>query len=63
MQRRVRSVFGEIGREMSDGKGGGKGTWIIVDAGRDMSAVTEEMWVHIRPLLDGLDAPVGRLWD
>ncbi|KAE9409662.1 thymidylate kinase [Gymnopus androsaceus JB14] len=48
---------------ISDGKGGGKGTWIIVDAGRDMSAVTEEMWVHIRPLLDGLDTPVGRLWD
>lgn len=66
MQRRVRSVFGEIGQEISGGNGTENAInrrWIIVDAGREMSTVTEQMWRHVQSLLDGLDAPINRLWE
>ncbi|KAJ3806081.1 thymidylate kinase-domain-containing protein [Lentinula lateritia] len=63
MQRRVRNVFEEIGRQVSATVGeAGNGRWVVVDAGRDVAAVTEEMWGHVQPLLDGVDSPVGRLW-
>ncbi|KAJ3875912.1 P-loop containing nucleoside triphosphate hydrolase protein [Lentinula edodes] len=64
MQRRVRNVFEEIGRQVgATVEEAGNGRWVVVDAGRDMSAVTEEMWGHVQPLLDGVDSPVGRLWE
>ncbi|KIK57750.1 hypothetical protein GYMLUDRAFT_45920 [Collybiopsis luxurians FD-317 M1] len=62
MQKRVRRVFGEIGREINGTGAVDDGKWIVVDAGKDLSTVTEEMWRHIAPFLDGLDLPVGRLW-
>ncbi|KAF5377011.1 hypothetical protein D9757_007718 [Collybiopsis confluens] len=58
LQRRVRSVFGEIGREMS----GEDRKWVVVDAGLSLSAVSQEIWGYVEPLLDGLDSSVGRLW-
>ncbi|KAJ3801343.1 thymidylate kinase-domain-containing protein [Lentinula aff. detonsa] len=61
MQKRVRSVFQEIGGEVTAGAGQGK--WIVVDAGKDMSTVTEEMWGHVQTLLDGINGSIGRLWD
>ncbi|KAJ4487886.1 thymidylate kinase [Lentinula aciculospora] len=65
MQSRVRSVFEEIGREVSADAGEGKhgnGKWIVIDAGREMHTVTEEIWRHVQPLLDGVESSVGRLW-
>ncbi|KAJ3999142.1 thymidylate kinase-domain-containing protein [Lentinula boryana] len=61
MQKRVRSVFQEIGGEVTAGAGQGK--WIVVDAGKEMSMVTEEMWGHVQTLLDGINDSIGRLWD
>ncbi|KAJ3732231.1 P-loop containing nucleoside triphosphate hydrolase protein [Lentinula guzmanii] len=61
MQKRVRSVFQEIGGEVTADAGQGK--WIVVDAGKEMSAVTEEMWGHVQTLLDGINGSIGRLWD
>ncbi|KAJ3787792.1 P-loop containing nucleoside triphosphate hydrolase protein [Lentinula aff. detonsa] len=61
MQKRVRSVFREIGGEVTADAGQGK--WIVVDAGKDMSTVTEEMWGHVQTLLDGINGSIGRLWD
>ncbi|KAF9075227.1 P-loop containing nucleoside triphosphate hydrolase protein [Rhodocollybia butyracea] len=57
IQRRVRKVFEELGREIN-----GDGKWIVVDAGQDMSTVTENMWGNIQPLLNGFNSPIGRLW-
>ncbi|KAJ3821398.1 P-loop containing nucleoside triphosphate hydrolase protein [Lentinula raphanica] len=61
MQNRVRSVFEDIGREVDTGVGNGK--WVVVDAGKEMSVVTEEMWEHVQPLLDGVDGSIARLWE
>ncbi|KAJ3989397.1 P-loop containing nucleoside triphosphate hydrolase protein [Lentinula detonsa] len=61
MQKRVRSVFQEIGGEVTADAGQGK--WIVVDAGKEMSTVTEEMWGHVQTLLDGINGSIGRLWD
>jgi dTMP kinase len=71
MQARVREVFGRLGDETSQASNRAgerereKGTqWMIIDAGKERDAVSEEMWSHVEPLVKngGLEGPVGRLW-
>lgn len=58
MQRQVRDVFGRLGSEtMGEG-----GKWVVIDAGRDREAVTKDIWSHVKPLLEGIDSSVQRLW-
>ncbi|TFK39573.1 thymidylate kinase [Crucibulum laeve] len=74
MQRKVRAVFGRIGGEMiaSSERGdeehaslaqGGRGRWVMIDAGRECEEVAKEIWTLVEPLVkEGADTPIGKLW-
>jgi len=55
MQERVRGVFKRLGEE--EGRG-----WVEVDAGQALDAVTQEIWEHVEPLVQGVEGEVKRLW-
>lgn len=56
LQKRVRDVFTTL-RNEKDGL-----SWKTVDAGRERDVVEEELWQAIRPLIDGVQQPIGSLW-
>ncbi|KAJ8516882.1 hypothetical protein ONZ45_g5869 [Pleurotus djamor] len=69
MQKKVRKVFARIGTELNNEGIEGEGRngepyrkWVIVDAGRDKDAVSEEVWGLVRPFISGVDKPIQRLW-
>ncbi|KAJ6625854.1 thymidylate kinase-domain-containing protein [Mycena sp. CBHHK59/15] len=56
MQRRVRTVFGEIAGELGAEK------WVTIDSGRDRDEVAADVWKCVEQLAGGLDSPLQRLW-
>ncbi|KAJ7086442.1 thymidylate kinase [Mycena belliarum] len=56
MQRKVRDVFREICRELTEV------TWLTIDAGREREDVAADIWSAVRPLAGGLMSPLQRLW-
>jgi dTMP kinase len=54
LQARVRAVFKDLGSQTSG--------WVTIDAGRDREAVAHEILKHVEPLVQGIDAPIGKLW-
>jgi len=36
--------------------------WVTIDAGQDRGAVAHEILKHVEPLVEGIDAPSGKLW-
>lgn len=56
MQARVREVFRRIGEEMGTEK------WVNIDAGRTREEVEDDIWEKASFLVDGVTAPVSRLW-
>jgi len=36
--------------------------WVTIDAGQDREAVAHEILKHVEPLVQGIDAPIGKLW-
>lgn len=57
MQNRVREIFRRLGTEMTKEK------WVEVDAGLEMNEVTDSLWKYIKPLVDGVEGPIQRLWE
>jgi dTMP kinase len=54
LQARVRTMFKNFENETRG--------WVIIDAGQDREAVTHEILKHVKPLVQGIDAPIGKLW-
>lgn len=54
LQARVRTMFKDFGSETRG--------WVTIDAGQDHEAVTHEILKHVEPLVQGIDAPIGKLW-
>ena len=72
MQARVRQAFKRLGDETQSSSAsshpkatGDKGTqWLVIDAGKERDAVSEEMWSHVESLVKGgLTEPIGKLWN
>lgn len=65
MQLRVRKFFQQIGEEMSESEAAGTGhtRWVLIDAGRGLDEITEDVWGIVEPLVkSGVHEPVGKLW-
>ncbi|KAF9038142.1 thymidylate kinase-like protein [Panaeolus papilionaceus] len=65
MQRRVRSTFEEIRKEMVqlESKAGDNTlTWEVIDAGRSLEEVEGDIWSHIEPLYASQHVSLGGLW-
>ncbi|KAJ7588260.1 thymidylate kinase-domain-containing protein [Mycena floridula] len=56
MQQQVRKIFEQLGDEAE------AGSWVTIDAGRDMETVSKDIWEHIGPLVNGVEGPIKRLW-
>jgi dTMP kinase len=56
LQARVRTMFKDFGSETRT-----RG-WVTIDAGQDREAVAHEILKHVEPLVQGIDAPIGKLW-
>ncbi|CAK5274702.1 unnamed protein product [Mycena citricolor] len=56
MQRKVREIFAEIGREFSEGR------WVVLDAGRERDLVTQDIWQTVHKLASGIEGPLQSLW-
>lgn len=54
LQARVRGLFKSMGDET--------GGWVTIDAGQDREDVAHDIWKNVEPLLQGIDAPIRRLW-
>ena len=54
LQVRVRTMFKNLGCETRG--------WVTIDAGQDREAVAHEILKHVEPLVQGIDAPIGKLW-
>ena len=54
LQACVRMMFKDFG---SDTRG-----WVTIDAGQDRETVAREILEHVEPLVQGIDAPIGKLW-
>jgi len=54
LQVRVRTVFKNLGSQTHG--------WATIDAGQDRGAVAHEILKHVEPLVQGIDAPIGKLW-
>jgi dTMP kinase len=67
MQKRVREIFHRIGDDMRKEtilRDSDIGTrWVIIDAGRDQSAVAKDIWASVGNLVaKGVEGPVKKLW-
>jgi len=65
MQLRVRKFFQQIGEEMSESEAAGTGhtRWVLIDAGRGLDEITEDVWGIVELLVkSGVHEPVGKLW-
>ena len=58
LQKRVKDVFITL-RDEEEGRGL---LWKTVDAGRERDIVEEELWQSIKPLINGVEEPIGYLW-
>jgi len=65
MQRRVRVVFDRIGKEMGSGVGEAEPgeRWVKVDAGDEKDIVEGVIWELVKPLMNGVEKPIMRLWE
>jgi dTMP kinase len=54
LQARVRTLFQSLGGETRG--------WVTIDAGQDREAVTREVWKHVEPLAQGIEATISKLW-
>jgi len=54
LQSRVRTLFQRLGGETRG--------WVTIDAGQDREAVASEVWKHVEPLVQGIEAPISTLW-
>lgn len=54
LQARVRTLFKRLGSETR--------WWVTIDAGRDRGAIEHDIFKHVEPLVQGVDAPISRLW-
>ncbi|KAN0121072.1 Thymidylate kinase domain containing protein [Russula decolorans] len=54
LQARVRTIFKDFGSETRG--------WVTIDARQDREAVAHEILKHVEPLVQGIDAPIGKLW-
>jgi len=54
LQARVRTMFKNLGSQTRG--------WATIDAGQDRGAVAHEILEHIEPFVQGIDAPIGKLW-
>ncbi|KAI0255711.1 thymidylate kinase [Lactifluus subvellereus] len=54
LQARVRGLFKSMGSETQG--------WVTIDAGQDRGDVAHDIWKNVEPLLQGIDAPIRRLW-
>jgi len=65
MQRRVRVVFDRIGKEMGSGAGEAEldERWVKVDAGHEKDIVEGVIWELVKPLMNGVEKPMMRLWE
>ncbi|SJL17786.1 related to thymidylate kinase [Armillaria ostoyae] len=55
MQRRVREQYKRIESENVV-------QWATIDAGREREQVAAEIWAHVKPLVDGIDHAIAKLW-
>ncbi|KAK0444726.1 thymidylate kinase-domain-containing protein [Armillaria borealis] len=55
MQRRVREQYKRIESENVV-------QWATIDAGREREQVAADIWAHVKPLVDGIDHAVAKLW-
>jgi dTMP kinase len=58
LQKRVKDVF----ITLRDEEEGHELTWKTVDAGRERDVVEKELWQSIKPLINGVQEPIGSLW-
>jgi len=54
LQARVRTMFKDFGSETRG--------WVTIDAGQDRGAVAHEILKHVESLVQGIDAPIDKLW-
>jgi dTMP kinase len=54
LQARVRTLFHSLAGETRG--------WVTIDAGQDREAVASEVWKHVEPLVQGIEAPICTLW-
>jgi dTMP kinase len=54
LQARVRTLFKSMGSETHG--------WVTIDAGQDREDVALDIWSNVEPLVQGIDAPIRRLW-
>ena len=50
----MRTIFKDLGSQTRG--------WVMIDAGQDRGAVADEILKHVEPLVQGVDAPIGKLW-
>ncbi|KAK0238408.1 thymidylate kinase-domain-containing protein [Armillaria nabsnona] len=55
MQRRVREQYKRIESENIV-------QWATIDAGREKEQIAADIWAHVKPLVDGIDHAVAKLW-
>ncbi|KAL1745176.1 hypothetical protein HDZ31DRAFT_63356 [Schizophyllum fasciatum] len=53
-------AYARLGAEMDAER---PGSWVRIDAARDMDAVSDVVWARIKTLARGVDDPVSRLWE
>jgi dTMP kinase len=54
LQVRVRALFKSMGNETSG--------WVTIDAGQTREDVARDIWKNVESLVQGIDAPIQRLW-
>lgn len=54
LQARVRAMFKNLGTQTRG--------WVTIDAGQDRGGVAHEILKHVQPLVQSIDAPIGKLW-
>jgi len=54
LQARVRTMFRDLAIETRG--------WVTIDATQDREVVAQEIFKHVEPLVQGIDAPIGKLW-
>ncbi len=54
LQARVRTMFKDLASETRG--------WVTIDAGQDREAIAHEILKHVEPLVQGIDAPIDKLW-
>jgi dTMP kinase len=54
LQARVRALFKSMGNETCG--------WVTIDAGKNREDVARDIWRNVEPIMQGIDAPIQRLW-